>query len=259
MEEENVQRKRRRRSLAMTGTNLKIYGCITMLFYTIGMSIVQNGIIHVNQYSGSEIAQLMADDPNMMVLSGWASVLQLIGGLAVPVFAFLLVEGFQRTSSYSRYLLTMLGFAVVSEVPYDLAMNDTLWDISSQNVLFTMTICLAMLYGLRFFQEKRGFLARAAQVFIVIAAILWSSLLKCNFGLCVILLVTIYYLFYDRGGIKILMGCAVSAMYVTSPLSGYALWSYNGERGWNKNKYVFYAFYPLHLLILGLIAHFMAG
>lgn len=243
----------------MTGTKLKIYGCITMLFYTISMSVVQNGIIHVNQYSGSELAQLMSDDPNMMLLSGWASVLQLIGGLAVPVFAFLLVEGFQKTHSYSRYLLTMLGFAVLSEVPYDLAMNDTLWDISSQNALFSLTICLVMLYGLRFFHEKRGVLPKVVQVVLVIGAILWSSLLKCNFGLCMVLLVAVYYLFYDRSGIKILMGCAVSVMYVTSPFSGYALWNYSGDRGWNKNKYVFYAFYPLHLLILGLIAHFMAG
>lgn len=259
MEEERRQRKPLRRSIELTGTKLKLYGCITMLFYTIGVSIVQNGMIHINQYDNVTFSSMLAENPDMMLLSGWASVLQLIGGLAVPVFAFLLVEGFVHTSSFRRYLLTMLGFAVLSEIPYDLAMNDTFWNLSSQNALFSLAICLVMLYGLRLLQERGGKMSKVLMAVMVIAALLWSSLLRCNFGLCLILLCTVYYLLYDRKGMRILMGCAVSTLYVTGPLSGYALWSYNGERGWNKNKYVFYAFYPAHLLLLGVIAHTMAG
>lgn len=261
MDEENtVQQGRRRRiHLAMTGTNLKIYGCITMLFYTLSMSVVQNGMIHTGQYTTEELAQALKADPNLMVLSGWASVFQLIGGLAVPVFAFLLVEGFIHTSSFRRYLLTMLGFAVISEVPYDLAMNDTLWTLSSQNVLFTYAVCLVMLYGLRFFVGRKGARYRLAQVAIIFAAILWCSFFRCNFGLCTIMLVAVYYLLYDQKSLRVLIGCAVSAMYITAPISGYALWNYTGERGRNKHKYVFYILYPLHLLILGVIAHIMAG
>lgn len=250
--------RRRRLHLPMTGTNLKIYGCITMLFYTLSMSVIQNGIIQVSQY-GTGLAQALKDDPNLMVISGWASAFQLIGGLAVPVFAFLLVEGFLHTSSFRRYLLTMLGFAVISEVPYDLAMNDTLWTMTSQNALFTYAICLVMLYGLRLFVGKKGARYRLIQVIMILAAILWSSFFRCNFGLCTILLVAVYYLFYDMKGVRVLIGCGVSSMYVTGPLSGYALWNYTGERGRNKNKYVFYVLYPLHLLVLGLIAHFMAA
>lgn len=259
MGEQEERRTRRRRSIAVTGTKLKIYACITMLFYTIGMSIVQNGLIHINDYTKGDLLDLLKNDPDMMVLSGWASVLQLIGGLAVPVFAFLLVEGFRYTSDYRRYLLSMLGFAVLSEVPYDLAMNNTLWDMSSQNVLFTMTVCLVMLYALRVLQGKKGLLYRLGQLVIVIAAILWCSFLRCNFGLCTVLLVAVYYLLYDRNGLKIILGCAISIMYVTGPLSTYVIWGYNGQRGWNKNKYLFYAFYPVHLLVLGVIAHLMAG
>lgn len=262
MEQENETRqesRRRRLHLEMSGTNLKIYGCITMLFYTVSMSIIQNGIIHINQYDTTELSQALKGDPGLMLVSGWASVFQLIGGLAVPVFAFLLVEGFLHTSSFRRYLLTMLGFAVISEVPYDLAMNDTLWTLASQNVLFTYAICLILLYGLRLFVGKKGARYRLIQIVMVIAAILWSSFLKCAFGLCSIMLTAVYYLFYDMKGVRLLVGCGVSAMYVTAPLSGYALWNYTGDRGWNKNKYVFYILYPLHLLILGLIAHFMAA
>ncbi len=250
--------RRRRRKIVMTGTKLKIYACVTMLFYTIGMSVVQNGLLHVNDYTSEELADLLSSNADMMILSTWASVLQLIGGLAVPVFAFLLVEGFQHTSSYRRYLLTMLGFAILSEVPYDLAMSATLLDTTSQNALFTMTICLVMLYGLRLFQSKKGVLYRLSQGTIILAAILWCNLLGCSFGLCTVLLTAVYYLLYDRAGLKVIMGCAISTMYVTGPFSTYAIWSYDGERGWNKNKYLFYVFYPLHLLILGLLTYVIA-
>lgn len=246
-----------RHSIVMTGTKLKIYGCIAMTFYTFGMSVIQNGMIHIGQYTDSEFSQLLKEDPSMMMLSGWASVMQLIGGLAVPVFAFLLVEGFLHTSSLKKYMLTILGFALLSEVPYDLAMSDSLWNVTSQNPLFALFFCLIMLYGLRLFVDKTGFSYRMVQILIVLATVLWCVILRCNFGLCTVLLVAVYYLLYDRKGVRILWGCAISSLYITGPISGYALWSYVGERGWNKNKYVFYLFYPLHLLVFGGIAHFM--
>lgn len=262
MEEEKKEQRekgRKRRRIRMTGTALKIYGCITMLMYTIGMSIVQNGLIHVNQYDSESLQAMLSENPDMMLLSGWGLVLQLLGGLAVPVFAFLLVEGFVHTSSYKRYLLTMLGFALLSEIPYDLAINDKLFDWSSQNALFTMTFCLIMLYALRMLKDRKGLLGKCMILVVVVAAILWGSLLKCNFSLCIILLCAVYYLMYDRKGMAVLMGAAISSLYITGPFSAYAIWNYEGERGWNKNKYVFYIFYPAHLLILGVISHFLAA
>ena len=72
----------------------------------------------------------------------------------------------------------------------------------------------------------------------------------------VAVLVAIYYLFYEKRGVGVLLGCAVSVLYVTAPLSGYVVWNYGGRRGAlaDKYKYVFYALYPAHLLALGLIA-----
>ena len=248
----------RRFHLEMTGRNLKIYGCVTMLFYTISMSIVENGLIHVNNYTAEGLSAALAADPHLMLLSTWASLLRLVGALALPVFAFLLVEGFEHTSSFKRYLLTMLAFGVISEIPYDLAMDDKLFSFSSQNVMFTYALCLVMLYGLRMFVGRKGLHFRLAQVILVVATILWGELLQCAFSLITVLLCAVYYLLYDRKSQRVLVGCAVSTLYVTSIFSGYALWTYAGERGIIKNKYIFYMLYPAHLLLLGTIAHFMA-
>ncbi|MCD8146476.1 MAG: conjugal transfer protein TraX [Clostridiales bacterium] len=259
MRNDTTTARKPRRVILVTGTKLKVYACITMLFYTIGVAVVQNGLIHVNQYSSEELSQALSGDSHLMVLSGWASVLQLIGGLAVPVFAFLLVEGFVHTSSVKNYLLRLLAFAVLSEVPYDLAMNGVLWDTGSQNTLFTLAVCLVMLYGLRLLEQRPGLGWKLFQVLVVLAAAVWCNLLRLGCGLCMVLVCAIFYKLYDRKGVRLLLGCAVSVMYVTGPFSGYLLWNYCGERGWDKNKYLFYVFYPLHLLVLGVIGTVLAG
>ncbi len=252
----NDPRRRRRFHLQMNGSTMKIYGCAAMLFYTISRAVIQNGLIGVDSYGPGELSAAMEADPDLMMLSGWGSVFQLIGGLAVPVFAFLLVEGFVHTASFKRYLLTMLAFGAVSEVPYDLAMSGRAWDIGSQNVLFTYALCLIMLYGLRLTQGKKGAVYRLGQGCIVVATVLWSMLLQGAFGLATVLLTAIYYLLYEKRGTAVLLGCAVSILYVTAPLSGYAIWNYDGQRGKlaQRYKYVFYALYPAHLLLLWLLA-----
>ncbi len=252
----NPRKKRRRRYIPVTAAKMKVFGCVTMLCYSIGVAIIQNGMIHMGDYTTTEFSDLLSSDSHMMSLAGWAAAFQMIGGLAVPIFAFLLVEGFRRTSSYRNYFLSLLGFAVLSEVPYDLAMSDSFWDPSSQNALFSMVICLAMLYGLRMMEEKQGFQYRLMQILLVIAGVLWCELLNLAFGLCEVLLVAVYYLLYDKRGVKVLLGCAISLMYVTAPFSGYLIWGYDGQQGWHENKYVFYLFYPVHLLVLGIIVHF---
>lgn len=257
---EKTAKKEKRFSIAMTGTNLKIYGCITMFFTTMGKALIENGLLHMGQYtSEAELSQALRSSPDLMLLSGWALVFRLIGALSIPVFAFLLAEGFTHTGSFPRYLGRMALFALISEVPYDFAMSRTFWNLKDQNLLCTLTLCLIMLYGLDLLRDKKGAVCRVAQGTIVAAALLWAQFFGCQFGLCVVLLCAVYYLAYDHKSLRVLLGCGASSLYVTAPLSGWALWNYTGERGRDLNKYIFYALYPAHLLVLGLIARLMAA
>ncbi len=132
------------------------FACIVMFIQSVGIAIIENGIIHLGNYTQAELSQALADDSHLMVLAGTGSVLQLIGGLAVPLFAYLLVEGFRNTSDFRKYLVSMLVFAVLSEIPYDLATSIEFVDWSSQNALFTMCICLLLLYFLSMFKDGKG-------------------------------------------------------------------------------------------------------
>ncbi len=242
----------------MSSANLKIYGCITAFFYTLSFTVIQNGLIHVWDYGPGELAEAMARDPNLMMLSTWGTVFQLIGGLSIPVFAFLLVEGFVRTHHLRAYFLRVLVFAIISEVPFDFAMSMRPWDLSGQNVMFTYLFCLVMLYGLRLFRDQKGFRFWVVRILIILATIFWSILINSQFALATILLCAVYYIMYDSKGMRLVVGAAVGLMYITAPLSTYALWKFNGERGKVRNKYIYYVLYPAHLLILGVMARWMS-
>ncbi|MDO4306047.1 MAG: TraX family protein [Eubacteriales bacterium] len=243
----------------VTADGLKIFACVVMLIQNIGIAIVENGLIKLDQYTQESLSMAMETNSDLMFLAGAGSIMQLIGGMAVPVFAFLLVEGFLKTSDYRKYLLSMAVFAVISEVPYDLAMNQRLIDHSGQNALFSMTISLLMLYFLKMMKKKKGAVYAAAQVLIVICAVIWASLFRAQYGLCIVLLAAIFYLFYTKHVLKTVLGIIVSLLYVTGPISFYGIWCYNEERKNILPKYAYYVFYPLHLLVLGLIVKlFMA-
>ena len=244
-------------SIRMTASNLKIFGYVTMMFYTVGKAIIENGLLHINAYTDIQFAVLLKENADQMILSGWAVVFSFIGVLAVPVFAFTLVEGFQHTSDLKKYFLRMSVFALLSEIPYDMAMHQKFFDFSDQNVLFTLAVCLIMLYGLRIYHGKSTLRCRIVKLVIVMAALLWCSILHSAFGMCMVLLVAVYYLFYDKKGIRILIGCGISSLYVTAPFSGYALWNYNGELGCEQKNRIFYWIYPIHLLLFGIISMYI--
>lgn len=242
---------------SVTADGLKIFACITMLVQSVGITIIEKGIINLGQYTQAELSEALANDKELMMVAGAGSVMQLIGGLSVPIFAYLLVEGFRHTSSYRRYLLSVFIFAILSEIPYDLANSQKLFDLDSQNALVTMCICLMMLYFLDFFKEKKGFGAGVLKVTIVLCAIIWVTILRAGYGLCMVLLVAIFYLFYSRNVLKTILGMITSLLYVTGPLAFYGIWFYNEERKDRLPKYIYYIFYPLHLLVLGIIGCYL--
>lgn len=237
----------------ITADGLKMFAWVMMLLQYIGVIIVEKGIIRLEQYTQEGLSAAMAEDSHLMMQAGVGSVLQLLGGMAIPLFAFLLVEGFRSTSNYKKYLITVCVFALISEIPYDFAMEGRFFDFSSQNALVGTCISLFMLYGLRLVKSSSVFYKGMIQFCIVLAAIMWAGFFHAEFGLCMVLLTAVFYIFYERNVLKTVLGALISLMYVTGPISFYGIWCYNGVRRDKISKYIFYVCYPFMLLVLGII------
>ena len=184
------------------------------------------------------------------------------GRIAFPVFAFLIAEGFANTRNRSRYFLTLLGFAVVSEIPWFLLNGAD----GTHNVMFTLALGVIALALFDRLQESgiTAFLAVALP-----AALAWW--LGTDYDWRGVTMIAIFYIlrqqtirpwisrnnvcFPSQALLQILFAFPLMAYYgfVGAILASTIIFLYDGNRGNIKGavaKYSFYAFYPLHLFLL---------
>lgn len=117
---------------------------------------------------------LMLCDHLCMTILGQYMWLHYIGRIAYPIFAFMLVEGFRKTSNLKKYLLRMLIFALISEIPFDLMTGGTWLFATQQNVMWTFII--SMLCMLLIEQPKKIKKPAVRYIVFVITTILTLAL-----------------------------------------------------------------------------------
>lgn len=201
------------------------------------------------------------------VLFAQYPVMRLIGRTAFPLFVWLLVEGFFHTSSRKKYLGRMAFFALVSELPFDLALYGRP-DRQGQNVFFTLSVSLVMLVFLEramdACQRKRqagekALLQTLAAVGTVAAAMAAAELFCVDYGGSGPLLAALFYCYKRKGspGLAVSflifclsMGLLTAMVEIFGIVSVPLIARYNGKRTGRGRGRLFYLFYPLHLLIL---------
>jgi len=269
----------------MTNTNLKIIAIISMLIDHVGAVLF----------------------PEVLAL-------RIIGRLAFPIFCFLIVEGYFHTKDLKKYITRLGIFAIIAEVPFDLAFHDTILEFTYQNVFFTLAIGLVAVYlydkratsslhlGLGMvatlgilmikkayespiesslliyvvvasalilvlsyiFKDKRH---RALDILGVTLCAVFATVIMSDYFFLGIMFIFFMYLFRDDFKRKFIFIFVLSVTFFLIPfissgefvLSQYTqsfqvlglipIYFYNGKKGASM-KYVFYAFYPVHLLII---------
>lgn len=185
------------------------------------------------------------------------TLMRAIGRMAFPMFAYFVAIGATKTSNLKKYMLRLLVFALITEIPFDLLFenvplnqNLVFVNLDYQNVMFTFFLAVACIYVIIKFDNFAKYILGA---FILSCAGFFST----DYGIFGALLVVLLYFFKDNR--LTILAFFVLILYWASPiflafgmLSVLLLYFYNGKRG-NLNKWVFYLFYPLHLFILSII------
>ncbi len=229
------------------------------------------------------MAFMLSDHLWATVVTGNADWMTCLGRLAFPIFAFMTVEGFFHTRSRKRYAGRMLVFALLSELPFNLMLSGSLIYPYHQNVLWCFLLCIGLmslnekakntgkwwiwcltvagtlvlgsLVGMLSFMDYMHY-----GVWMVLTFYFFRGKKWWNYAAQLLLMILINK---EVGGLVyefVLFGNVISfpqqcfAVFALLPI-----WLYNGRQGYHSKwfKYFCYAFYPVHLLVLGLIVRFL--
>lgn len=210
-------------------------------------------------------------------------LLPAVGRIAFPIFAFGIAQGCRVTRSPKRYLLRLALFAVISEVPYNLALKDMTFNFpvfAFHNVFFTLLIGAVCCRLYAFF---RGIGMAWVSFIFIFCLVVTAEFLGTDYGGLGVLFILLPYFSYGNRRLQIaLLGIMAVVFYMfyaqfsggehlfawmdprslsiytftdtIGALVGVALLAfYNGQKGRGYHKWLFYVIYPAHLLLLYLL------
>ena len=194
---------------------------------------------------------------------------RMIGRLAMPIFSFFIAEGFSHTRDKKKYLCRLGIFALISEIPFDLAFEGRV-GLGHQNIMlsFFLAVVALMLYdwiqGGTKSEVNHASIGKTILGVIAVAAIAaLSLLLRADYTIFAVIAVFLFYVLRQKHplvrtgvGVAFLALTRTVGYYCTTGLSFIPLAMYNGKKG-KGLKWLFYGFYPGHLLLLTAIKHIM--
>ncbi len=207
---------------------------------------------------------------------GYISILNYIGRIAFPIFAFQISEGYLHTKNLKKYIIRLMIFALISEIPFYLFVDKYLSN-PGLNVMCTLLLGLVCIVIYDSFSkwknEKLSFkflgleLKQYIALFLVICIAFLGDLVSVDYGFWGIIVIFTFYFFRDNK-LKMLFSFIILCFikygitiythgfylqYVflglSTMLSSVFIGLYNGKQGL-KVKYLLYLFYPVHLLAL---------
>jgi len=180
---------------------------------------------------------------------------RVIGRIAFPIYAYALVQGYAHTSNFKRYATRLLLIAVISQIPYQLVLND-----AGLNVVVTLLVAILVLKILD--HTRPGVLS----VLIISGFAVFMEVLPFDYGAYGLLLVLIFKYAQSTG--MLLMHLLLNCVYLFS--YGWTIQMISilptlviayGPSLWKRLEsmrvpvWVWRSFYPAHLFVLTLVVY----
>lgn len=161
------------RQKGISGSTIKIIAVVAMLIDHIAAVILMRQIFAKGFLDLTESGNM--DDIVVWLMENGAlyygyQIMRYIGRLGFPIFCFLLVEGFQRTRDVRKYALRLAAFALISEIPFDLATCGKVFYTGYQNVYFTLLFGLLALCCMDYVSKHE--LSKAVRIIFCVAGVL---------------------------------------------------------------------------------------
>lgn len=224
----------------LSGSALKLIACVSMLSD------------HLAKFYFPKFAW-----PNVvwLTIAGKAispmQLMLLFGRFAFPIFVFLLVEGYLNTRNRKKYGLNLFILALLSEIPFNL-MNGNALLYPNQNVMFSLLLGYLAICSLEYFRNKP-----VISLLLLLIMFLVSRYMQSDYRTAGFIFILLMYGLRKEKILRCIATPILLPMKAMVFLSLVLTCFYNGERGFIKSKfwkYFFYAFYPLHMLIIYFLA-----
>lgn len=185
-------------------------------------------------------------------------IFRIIGRVCAPIMFFGIANGYKHTSNKKKYGLRLLIFAFISQIPYSLFISGKVFLFNNYNVIFTLFLSFLTIL---IFDKCSKKIVKYSLMFLCVALSYF-----CDWGIIGVLISLMFYIINERKyayiGYTILCICYIlinTLIYknivwlivnIGLFLPMIFIYLYNDKKGKLNLKYLFYTFYPLHLLVL---------
>lgn len=220
---------------------------VTMGVFSIG--VLQRVVIDLESYNNQTLYEAIAPGGGLMGIATVAVLCQLLSYAAIPIYAWLVYEGWRKSANQWRYLGRLLLLALVAELPFDFAMTGTWVDMTRQNPVWALALSLLML-GIYRQYDKAGLGLKLA---VTVAAAAWAILLRSYMGIVTVAFAAVFALLEKNPKLRTALAVSLGMIQFPASLGMFAVHWYDGTMG-DSPKYLHYFLYPVMLLAMGLLA-----
>lgn len=246
----------------ITVTALRTWGMLFLAAGVISRGLIQNHLLGFTGMDPMQMLSVLESSKSAMGLVTISIALQALETCAAPIFAILLVEGVQRTSSFRNYFLRVFGLALLTEIPYNMAVGQGILDFGSRNPVFALVLGMLLIYFYRRYSAK-GIKNVLIRVLVTVAALLWTKMLSIHFGAPTVLLLAVLWALRTKPGYRNFAGvsaaiccCLFDPLFMLSPMGFVAIHTCNWEKG-EENRLLNYLMYPAMLLAAAALGMFL--
>lgn len=227
-----------KQNIEISASGLKWIAVISMTIDHLAAFVLGKYLFHPDVYFN-----MIENSPDLFEsLSQIYNISRMIGRLAFPIYCFLLVEGFFHTRNIKKYGFHLFLFALVSEIPFDLAVSGNWFYLQDQNVFFTLFLGLCLMYSLEY--VKNIFLKYGACIILFFVSYYFNP----DYSWLGLVLIFVLYRVRQIRWLQCFLGALSVTWELPAVISFIPIYFYNGMRG-KQNKYFFYLYYPIHLLL----------